>query len=206
MADNQSQLIRADNQQVVPIKAVDLGDGTYAYAVAGAASEAFQGTSGVLIVNPSATFTRPSDTTAYAVGDLVANDVDAGDVAPMQFTTPRVAGGTCFIHAARGHKTGTSISGATFRLHLYSSAPTPANGDNGVWSTNQSANYIGAIEITFDRAFTDGATGSGLLTRNADMFFDFPSGSILYALVEARGVYTPISGEVFTFKLEVIQN
>jgi hypothetical protein len=35
--------------------------------------------------NPSASFTRPNNTTAYASGQLVANSTTAGSVAPMAF-------------------------------------------------------------------------------------------------------------------------
>jgi hypothetical protein len=40
----------------------------------------------MLINTVSATFTRPSDTTAYASGDLVANSTTAGSVTPLTLT------------------------------------------------------------------------------------------------------------------------
>lgn len=155
----------------------------------------------------TASFTRPANTTPYDAGDLVANNTTAASVAPMTFTVARTAGGTGMIRRARIRKTGTGTTGASFRLHLYRTAPaTITNGDNGAWSTSGSADYIGAIDVTIDRAFTDGTAGNGVPLSGSEINFDLPSGTTIRGLLEARGAYTPISGEVFTVDLEVLQN
>lgn len=159
-----------------------------------------------IIRRPTAKFTRPADTTAYASGDLVANSTTANQVVPMQFTVARESGGSGMIRRARIRKSGTSISNASFRLHLYNVAPTPSNGDNGVWLTNQSIEYVGALDIVCDRAFTDGSIGNGVPTVGFEINFKLESGAILYGLMEARGAYTPASAEVFLVELEVLQN
>lgn len=154
----------------------------------------------------SATFTRPADTTAYAAGDLVANSTTAGSVAPMSFTIGRLSSGsgsTGMIRRARLRKTGTATSGAAFRLHFYRASPTPSNGDNGVWLTNQAANYVGALDITCDKAFTDGASGNGVPNTGSEINF---TSQTYYGLLEARAAYTPGNAEQFTLELEVIQN
>src|SRR5712691_5766738 len=91
----------------------------------------------------SATFTRPADTTAYTSGDLVGNSTTAGSVVPISFTFPakRVK-----LYGAKITKSAAAVTNAKFRLHLYKDSPTPANGDNGAWSTT-SANWIGSIDI-----------------------------------------------------------
>jgi hypothetical protein len=99
----------------------------------------------------SARFTRPSDTTAYASGDLVANSTTAGSVVPMSF---------------------------------------PA------WSTSQAASYLGSVDVTVDKAFTDGAAGLATVEINC-------GGPNLYGLLEARGAYTPTSAGVFNVTLEI---
>lgn len=151
---------------------------------------------------------RPADTTAYASGDLVANSTTAGSVAPMTFAVARTAGGSGMIRRARLRKTGAGVTGASFRLHLYRAAPaTITNGDNGAWLTSGNADYMGAIDITCDRVFTDGASGNGVPLAGTEINFDLPDGvSNIRGLLEARGAYTPISGEVFTVELEVLQN
>lgn len=150
--------------------------------------------------------TRPSDTTAYASGDLVANSTTAGSVTPLQFTVARIAAGSGMIRRCRIRKSGTGVTNASFRLHLYSASPTPANGDNGVWSTDQAANYLGALDVTVDRAFTDGAAGNGVPVTGSEINFKLASGQAVYGLLEARAAYTPSSAETFTVSLEVLQN
>jgi hypothetical protein len=145
------------------------------------------------------TFTRPADATAYASGDLVANNVTAGSVVPLSFTTSangtNVGGGQ--IRRVRLSKSGTSVTNAAFRVHFYSVTPVAANGDNGVWSTSQAAAYLGSIDVTVDKAFTDGASGSATGEINF-------IGSSLFALIEARGAYTPANAETFTLTLEIV--
>jgi hypothetical protein len=145
----------------------------------------------------SASFTRPADTTAYASGDLMANSTTAGSVVPMTFSrVTRGSGSSAQIRRVRISKTGTSVTNASVRLHLYTtSSITAANGDNGAWSTSAAASYVGSVDITIDKAMTDGAAG------NATCEFNVASLS-LYGLLEARGAYTPASAEVFTVTLE----
>lgn len=153
----------------------------------------------------SARFTRPADTTAYASGDLVANNTTAGSVVPLNLKDasrgPSHAGR---IRRVRIRKSGTSTTNAAFRVHLYAVASiTCANGDNGAFSTNGAANYLGQVDVTVGQAFTDGAGGDAI----ADISFRTPSDSSnLSALIEARGAYTPASAEVFTVAIEVEQD
>lgn len=169
------------------------------------AGEAHIGQVGGSTVRISATFTRPADTTAYASGDLVANSTTAGSVAALTFTNVgRIAGAGGMIRRARIKKSGASVTTASFRLHLYSSAPTTiANGDNGAWQTDGAANYLGSLDITCDKAFSDGAVGNGIPTVGAEINF---TSQTIYGLLEARGAYAPANGEAFDVSLEVIQN
>ena len=160
--------------------------------------------SGVAIV--SANFNRPADTTAYATGDLVANSTTAGSVTPLSFTVGRGASGaaaTGMIRRARLRKTGTSITAAQFRLHLYRVSPTPSNGDNGAWLTGSVSDYVGHIDFTCDKVFTDGASGNGVPALGSEINF---AAQTYYGLLEARAAYTPGNAETFTVELEVIQN
>lgn len=151
----------------------------------------------------SANFTRPSDTTAYASGDLVANSTTAGSVVPMTFTMRPENRGT-MIRRVRIKKSGTSVTSASFRLHIYRTASiTCANGDNGAWSTDGVAGYVGSIDVTVDKAFTDGAQGVGAPSSGSEMNYDIGT---CYGLLEARGAYTPASAEVFTVELEMVKS
>lgn len=157
--------------------------------------------------NPTGTFTRPADTTAYASGDLVANSTTAGSAVAMTLTPARVAAGSFMIRRLQLRKSGTGVTGASFRVHLFRAAPaTITNGDNGVFSVSGAADYIGAFDVTVDRAFTDGACGFGVPVVGPDMTVKLASGQTIRALIEARGAYTPISAEVFTVTLDTLQN
>lgn len=152
--------------------------------------------------------TRPADTTAYASGDLVANSVTAGSVTPCSITAARVNDGTGMIRRVRLTTSSTSLTNASFRVHFYRSCTiTNANGDNAAWSTDGALNYIGAVDITLDKAFTDGAKGIGSPNAGSEINFTPVTGAkTLCALIEARGAYTPTSGETFTLAAELLQN
>jgi hypothetical protein len=127
----------------------------------------------------------------------MANSTTAGSVVAMTFSpVTKGSGRSAQIRRVRISKTGTSVTNASVRLHLYTtSSITAANGDNGAWSTDKAANYVGSVDVTIDKAMTDGAAG------NATCEFNINSLS-LYGLLEARGAYTPTSAEVFTVTLE----
>jgi hypothetical protein len=76
-------------------------------------------------------FTRPADTTAYAAGDLVANSTVAGSVVLDTVAVARNNDEAFTLLRCRLQKSGTTITNASFRVHVYSAAPTFTNGDNG---------------------------------------------------------------------------
>jgi hypothetical protein len=158
------------------------------------------------IYNVSASFTRPADTNQYAAGDLIANSVTAGSVVPMAFPLGGNAlPGATRITRFRMSKSGTSVTTAQFRLHLYGALPTVANGDNGAWSSSQAANYLGSIDgPTTLKAFTDGAADVGAATAGSEFFIRLPSGTTIYGLLANLSTYTPASAEVFTVTLEMV--
>lgn len=170
------------------------------------AGESHIGEVGGALTRASANFTRPADATAYASGDLVANSTTAGSVTPLTLTCGRGSSGsaaTGLIRRIKIHKTNTGVTNSNFRVHLYSASPTCTNGDNGAWLTTQAAGYLGAFDVTVDRAFSDGAAGVGVPVAGNDVAF---TAQTVYGLIEARGAYTPGNAEVFTVTAEVLQN
>lgn len=148
----------------------------------------------------AATFTRPNDTNVYALGDLVADNTTAGSVHPLQFIVPTANFKLQRVGLLKSSSTNTN---AQFRLHLYSNAPTVANGDNGAWSTTASA-YLGDIDIDATlRTFTDNAFGFGLFaTSDVPVYLPLnPSTLLFYGLLEVRAAYTPVANEIFTVTL-----
>jgi len=153
--------------------------------------------------NPSATFTRPANVTPYAVGNLVANSVTPGSVVPMAFTLGNAFGqGQLRLTRARLYKSGTDITNASFRIHVYEAPPVASNGDGAAWLTTMSAHWIGNIDVSSMLAFADGAAGTGSCPAGSEIFLKTSAGATLYGLLMALGAYTPESGEQFSVILE----
>lgn len=149
----------------------------------------------------TASFTKPSGTTAYQSGDLVANSGTAGSVVPMTLAIDNLSNRGCMIRRCRVRKSGTSVTTASFRIHFYKASPTVTNGDNSAWLSNEADDYLGSIDVTVDRAFSDGAVGMGGASYGAEIIH---KSDTLYALLECRSAYTPITLEVFTIEAEII--
>lgn len=191
--------LASDDPAVASLSVMDDWDSTDACKVVG------------FLANPSANFTRPNDTTAYASGDLVANNTVANSVTPLSWTAARIAAGSFMVRRARFKSSSTSLTNASYRLHLYTSSPTQTGGagantgDNAAWSTTHSG-YLGAIDATLDKAFTDGSSGNGVPNIGSEINVSLASGQTIYGLVEARAARTPIAQEVITIELELLQN
>lgn len=156
--------------------------------------------------NISATFTRPVNTTAYATGQLVANSTAAGSVVPMAFNLDNsFPMGQFRLTRARLFKSGTVVTNATFRIHLYQALPTVTNGDGGAWLSSNSADWLGNIDVSSMLAFSDGAAGTGSCPAGSEQYIRQSSGKIIYGLLAALGAYTPASGETFTVVLEPLE-
>lgn len=151
------------------------------------------------------TFNRPADTTAYASGDLVANNVTAGSVTPISAAAARVNAGTGVIRRIRFSTSKTGLVGTeTFRVHLFKLSPTVTNGDNGAFvAAGLTAVALGYTDVIMNHVYSDGAKGF----TATDIVFDANGGTQnIYALIEVRNAYTPLSGETFTLALEVLQD
>jgi hypothetical protein len=99
-------------------------------------------------------------------------------------------------------KSGTGVTNATFRLHLYEAPTTVSNGDGGTWLSTLSGHWLGNMDISTMYAFSDGAAGTGADPAGAEAFVKMYQGKILYGLLMALGAYSPASAETFTVVLE----
>lgn len=158
------------------------------------------------VSTPSATFTRPADTTAYADGDLVANSTTAGSVTALTFAVPDEGFPLGRIRAVRITKSDTDLTNAGFNVHFFSASQTVANGDNGAFSPGGHDEWLGKIAVTVDDSFTTDDVGRGAAAVNAEIPFAITdgSGATLYGYVEATAAYTPASAEVFVVYPEVV--
>lgn len=151
------------------------------------------------VISSTASFTRPSDTTAYTIGDLVSNSTTNTSVVPMTFSIPYGRGLKLWkIEIAKSTAT---ITNCKLKLHLYKDSPTVANGDNGAYS-GIAAGHLGTIEVDISAGptFTDSSVGQGA-PASVPMFIVADVDCKIYGLLEATAAYTPASAEVFTVSL-----
>ena len=150
-----------------------------------AAIESTVGMRGAITNPASAPFARPADTTAYAIGDLVANNTVAGNVVAGVIVVGRNVGCSVKARRARLFKSGTGVTNAAF-------------------SCAGAADYLGSIDIASMQAFTDGAVGYGAATLDEQIDLAADKDSLFY-LIEARGAYAGGSAETFAVGLEIEQ-
>jgi hypothetical protein len=190
MADTAIYNFVANDGEIVPVKAIDNGDGTYSLSQ----------TNGSLRY-AEASFSRPNNATPYSISDAV-NDSTSAPTLMTLTDIARTIGGTGYIVKAR---LGTNQSTCTAQLRAYIhtvSNPTISN-DNSpfVLAWANKSNRIGCI--TFPALATEG-TGSDCAfanweTQGSNGVVPYITGSSkdLYINLETLSAFTPASGQAF---------
>ena len=166
-------------------------DGSYSMGVAGTA---FRST---------VTITRPSNTTAYTAGDVVG---DTGGSAILTLSSIGPSGGYVLIQSAAlifSDSTVPSGMGA-FRVHFYNASPT-AIADNAAFDllSGDRSKYMGYIDLSAPQDL-----GSTIYTQ-----LDYPGrlirlatdSSTLFAEIETRGAYTPVSASTIELRVSTLE-
>ena len=150
------------------------------------------------------TFTRPSDTTQYTAGDLVANDTTAGSVTALSWAIPGGSKGIAkIVQVTMSKSDGADITGATFRVHFFNVTPlAPANGDNGAFSPVVTACAAGAY-LGHSGTITHILGGDSFGHTNPAIPLTGLTSDTVYGLVEVTGTYTPASAETFSVQFVV---
>ena len=157
------------------------------------------------IATPESTLIRPANTTAYAQNDLIASHVTAGSVVVPSFSVG-AAGSAAEIRRVRLFT--DALSGwdaATFRIRLFSAAPTYTNGDNGAYARATGTNgLLAEFDVTLVQA-ADGAYGFAAPVVGAAAVLRL-SGRKVYWDVQytAVGALTPISGQTLRLTAEIV--
>lgn len=159
---------------------------------------------------PKASFLRPANVTPYDIGDLIADNAVAAQVAPLAFTAAREFASSFFLMKAILTKTSANVANAAFVLHLFKTQPTPVNGDGGIFQSNKAADYLGSITFGAMRAFSDGAWVTGVPDSDGPIVVDLSDLGLdaqgkplrtIYGLIETRGAYVPGNAEKFEVSL-----
>ena len=161
----------------------------------------------------AANVTRPANVTPYVSGQLIAASTVAASVVPLAFPVARSLGGSARCIRARLTKTTATTTNGIFRAHLLMAIPaTISGGDGATLQISGALSYLGSFTFDFTGGtartfFTDGAKVISAPDVGSEQIMEtLPTTNDIYALLEARGVYTPGSGEVFTLALEIKQD
>ena len=149
----------------------------------------------------SVELTRPADTTAYIAKDAISNSTTAPVVLTFD-NLARIQGGALYIVKAR-LITDQSTNTARYRLHLYSTAPTPIN-DNAPYAVLYSNRALRHGYVDFSALATEGTGSTAAMTLNADVRLALTAADgsrAIYGMLEVLDGFTPTSGQKFFIEL-----
>lgn len=147
----------------------------------------------------TANFTRPSDTTAYAIGDVVCNSTSSPSV--MTFSGMATANGRGGILRTVVLYLGTNpTTRPVYDLFLYRVAPTIDN-DNATFTPTDSEarECIGVVPLSVGvPGDTTGATTNSIYTAQVELAYVCDASSTsLYGVLVARNAVTPTSADTY---------
>lgn len=173
------------------------------------AGEAHLGQVGGHSVTPSGAVTRPSDTNAYTAGDAITDSTSAPSAMTIAGAA-RVAAGSGTIIAARLTSSANVATKAQIEAWIFTAAPTPDN-DNVPFTPTDAEMLTCVAVIPLNTWYvgdaTAGAGGNAIaLSDPVNRNFKLSSGTSLYCLLVVRNAYVPVSAEVFTLTLSILQD
>lgn len=147
----------------------------------------------------STSFTRPADTTAYAVGDAVTNST--GAPVPLQITITGAAAGQAYVITEA--QVISSAKGATlplFNLYLFPTTFT-ATADNAALAIDQTTYESGGIVVALTEQSSVASYSRVVATGLNYVRALDANDTKLHATLQAANAYTPASGEKLTVVL-----
>jgi hypothetical protein len=154
-------------------------------------------------------FTRPNDTTAYAVGDVVANSTSAAGLTELP-NAVRVAGGTGYIVRA-SFATDQKSNPSSYRIHVYNNTTVTLSNDNAPRRELYADLSKRCCEFVLGPMATPADTTNSTLSRVADNNLRLPisaeAGSTsLWYEVETLTANTPLGLQNFTLRVAIDNN
>lgn len=168
------------------------------------ASEIHMGEVGGLACAASASFTRPSDTTAYTIGDSL--NAAVSEAAINAIAVGRISNGTGTITGAILTDSALQTTKGNFTVYLFDTI-IAAPQDNAQFNptSTEIKHCIGAIQ--FGSVPLVLASNCLYVVNDLSIKFKCASGTQnLYWVLVANNAYTPVSGEEFCLRLHVDQN
>jgi hypothetical protein len=145
----------------------------------------------------TASFTRPDDTTAYAINDVVGTNAATNVSLAVGATSLLITQATLKIKI---NAVPSGMSG--FRLHLFKSAPT-AIADNAAFNIIAADvdNYIGYIQFDLPSDF-----GDNLFSQSVNLSYPaLAAVATLFGVLTTDTAFTPASQTVFSLSIRGIK-
>jgi len=157
------------------------------------------------IATPSASLTRPADTTQYAVGDVVADSTTVPGLMIFE-NASRIAGCGGRVTGAKCSKNTATVTNAQFRLYLYN-APITAIADNAqhalLWANR--AKRIGYIDFLLATSGTGSDCAEDIQQGLNLEFIPQADTKTIYGILVALAAYTPGSADQLAVELRIEQ-
>lgn len=171
------------------------------------AGEAHLGELGGNLISVAVEFTRPSDTNAYSINDVVSDDTTTTTMQAIA-NAGRVSGGSGYIVGIRISTNKKSIT-PQFRIHFFNTTGATLSGDNANWQ-DKYADAAKRVAFYDMPAMTTGAdTTNSDMSRALDMTMRIPyvcAATSLYFVLETLTAFTPSSGQKFTVTVFLDRN
>lgn len=145
------------------------------------------------------TITRPSNTTAYAAGDVINGD---GSTSMIPILLNARSDQNCWIVGGQVIDS-VSQSSLAFDVLFFSSSFAIA-ADNAAFDpsdSNLSAYYLGRVSFETFVAYASNSVADGVTATQKPIVVT-PNGDTIYAVLVATGAYTPTSAEQITLKFD----
>lgn len=173
------------------------------------ASENHIGSVGGGLVNVSAEFTRPANTTAYTAGDVVSDSTSATTLLAISGCA-RVSQGSGYITGIRVIADQKSIT-PRLRIHVYNASNPTVAVDNAAMKILYAdiGKRIGSIDLIALTTATDTANSTSSQAQALDIRVPFvcaAASTTLYLLIETLDAFTPANAGKFTIQLMCDQN
>ena len=147
--------------------------------------------------------TRPADATAYSTNDALSNSTTAPTVGGFTFSNAaRQSGGSGLITDAIITSSADPVVPAQGEIWLFDRAVTNIN-DNVAFSVSDAEikTCVGKIAFTME----DAGANSFYHAANLGIGFTCSGSANLRFLVKIKNIYTPVSAEVLTVVLKIVQ-
>jgi hypothetical protein len=147
--------------------------------------------------------TRPADTTAYAVNDAMSDSTSAPTAGGFTFTSAaRKSGGSGIILDAWVCTSADPATVLQGEIFLFDTSVTNIN-DNAAFaiSDTEVKTCVGVIPFQM----TDIGNNGGAHVQDLNIMFTCSGSANLRFLIRVKNAYTPVSGEVLTTKLKILQ-